>query len=412
MSEQQDNLVNQPHPWLEDIKKDFDLENSTLQIYAGSAKVYEQVGNEVTLNKLEGNTAQKVQQALETPQELEGSVRIMLDGEKVFHVKQGELLENKLSLVQTATAKQGVETEIQAETKLENQPETVVTTSQIKQIQPETVAVQPEVLSAVVCETEKELPQPEFVPQSWDDIRNLIAENQQNPDLAENAIFKLLAYQSQQLNELQQQLDALQKRKPPLNIQVNKFFDSLKHTAANSIQEVKQRAQQLPQDISQLLGNKATQIQETVVERVNAVKQDVIDKVDDLKVTVVNQVNVTKEAAMGKVAEIRDSVDLSLADLSAKALDSAHRWLVNKFGKELDGSGDKVWKGKDYTFTTSGQNTSIFNKSGQEIARDGKLTLAATEQDASKLTKLPQDVLHLTQKLHHQSQVAGVSLKR
>ena len=136
-------------------------------------------------------------------------------------------------------------------------------------------------------------------------------------------------------------------------------------------------------------------------------------KVDGLQVTVVNQVNVTKQAAMGKVAEVRDSVERSFADLSAKALDSANRWLVNKFGKDLDGSGAKVWTGKDYTFTTSGENTSIFNKSGQEIARDGKLTLAATVQDVSKLSNLPQDVLHVAQKLQHQqSQVAGASLKR
>lgn len=394
MSEQQ---------WLEDLKQNLpQSSDSNLLIYAGSTKVYEQVGNEVTVNKLEGDTATKVQQALETPQELKGSVRIISDGEIVFHAKQGKLLENNLSPVQSAEAKvvtvdQEVEAEVQAESQIEGKAEVV--------------ALQASVVPAMVVETPKELSQPASVPPSWDDVRNLIA-NQQ-PDLVSDAILNLLTYQSQQLEQMQQKLDALQKMTPPLNAQVGQFFNSLRNAAANSIQEVKQRSHQLPQDIRQFLGNKATEIQQAVVERVNTVKQDVIGKVDDFKATVVNHVNATKEAAIGFVTDVRDSVDQSLADMSAKALDTANRWLVNKFGKDQDGTGVKVWAGKDYSFTASLQHTAILNKSGQEIARNGKLTPAATQQDASRLSKLPQDIQQIAQKLQHQQkQTAGVGLKQ
>lgn len=395
MSEQQ---------WLEDLKQNLpQSSDSNLLIYAGSTKVYEQVCNEVTVNKLEGDMATKVQQALETPQELKGSVRIISDGEIVFHAKQGKLLENNLSPLQSAEAKevpveQEIEAEAQAESKIENEAEAV--------------AVQASVVPAMVVETPKELSRPDSVPPSWDDVRNLIA-TQQQPDLASDAILNLLAYQSQQIEQMQQKLDALQKMNPPLNAQVGQFFNSLKNAAANSIQEVKQRSHQLPQDIRQFLGNKAAEIQQAVAERVNTVKQDVIGKVDDFKATVVNHVNATKEAAIGFVADVRDSVDQSLADMSAKALDTANRWLVNKFGKDQGETGVKVWAGKDYSFTASGQHTSILNKSGQEIARDGKLTSAATQQDASRLSKLPQDIQQIAQKLQHQQkQVAGVGLKQ
>ncbi len=110
MSEQQDISPEQEQPWLESLKKNLDkFENSTLEIQVGSTKVYEQVGNEVTVNQLQGDTAHQVHLALSDPQELKDSVRITLDGERVFHAKQGELLENKLPLtpipqVQSATA--------------------------------------------------------------------------------------------------------------------------------------------------------------------------------------------------------------------------------------------------------------------------------------------------------------------
>lgn len=388
MPEQQNNFIHErQQPWLENFKHRFDqFENSTLQIYVGSSKVYEQVGKEVTRDCLEGDIAQKVQQALEKPQELKGSVRIVLDGEKVFQAKQGEILENKLpaqvTKTQSVTAKQGVEPE--------RQQEVAFTTQQVDQSQTERMAVQPEVLPAVAAVEPKKV-ETQFVPQSWDDIRKLIAENQQKPEWSENAILQLLSHQSQQINELQQKLDRLQQMRSPLNTQVAKFFGELKNAAVISLQQVQQRAQQLPQDLKQFLGNKANEVQLGASERVNA----------------------TKAAAIGKVVELKDAAERSIADLSAKALDSASRWLVHQFGKDSQATGVKVWSGNEYTFTASNQNTSIFNKSGQEIARDGKLTSAATGLDANRLSQLPQDVQQIAQKLQHQpKQTTSVGLKQ
>lgn len=388
MHKQQNNSTHdRQQPWLENFKHRFDqFENSTLQVYVGSSKVYEQVGQEVTRDNLEGDIAQKVQQALETPQELKGSVRIMLDGEKVFQAKQGEILENKLppqvTEAQSVSAEQGVDPA--------RQQEAAFTAQQTDQSQTQWMAVQPEVIPAVAAVEPKQA-QTEFIPQSWDDIRQLIAENQHKPEWAENAILQLLSHQSQQINELQQKLDRLQQMRAPLNNTVAKFFGKLKNAAAISLQQVQQRAQQLPQDLRQFLGNKANEIQQGAIERIDA----------------------TKAAAMGKVVELKDAADRSIADFSAKALDSASRWLVHQFGKDSQGTGVKVWSGNEYTFTASNQNTSIFNKSGQEIARDGKLTSAATTRDANRLSQLPQDAQQIAQKLQHQQkQTTSVGLKQ
>ena len=491
---QQDDEVNQQQPWLSNLKKNLEqFENSTLEIEVGSTKVYEQVGNEVTVNQLQGDAAIKVHLALSDPHKLKDSVRIILDGEKVFHAKQGEVLENNLPLtpipqVQSATAAQdddrnkvqavnqdlstptsifntrpglylshnsqsveasldhppnlaeqrieldpqsdiatasvleqpqpetellepeALEAEIQVENQLEEQASAAIVTDEVEQAQPGTFDVQFELLPAVASETKSK---PELTPPTWNDVRNLIASSQTQPSWADAAIFTLLTHQSQQINELQQKVDSLQKLKPPLNAQVAQLFRSVRDVAANSIQEVKERAQQLPQDIQQFLGDKVSQVQQAVARLFGTTKDVLSNKTNQVQQAVVERVDTAKNAISGKVSQVKDSVDQRLADVSASALDTASRWLVNKFGKDIDGTGDKAWKGKDYTFTVSGEHTSISNKDGHCIALNGNFTSAASAQDAGKLAKLPQDVQQAVQKLQsQQKQVAGGGLKR
>jgi len=241
----------------------------------------------------------------------------------------------------------------------------------------------------------------------------VIAESKPQPSWAEAAIFKLITHQSQQINELQQKVDTLQKLKPPLNAQAAQLFRSVKDVAANSIQQVKERAQQLPQDIKQFLGDKISQVQQGLVNLFGTTKATISNQANQVQQAVVERVDTAKNTISGKVSQVKDSVEQRLADVSALALDNASRWLVNKFGKEIDGTGDKAWKGKDYTFTVSGEHTSISNKDGRAIALNGNFTAAATAQDAGKLAKLPQDVQQAAQKLQSQhKQAVGGGLKR
>jgi gas vesicle protein len=85
--------------WMESLKSQINYVDGTkLEVFAGSNKVYEQTDNVVTRDKLATPLGEKIQQALENPNELKGSVRIMVDGEKVYHAKNGQVLENKHSL--------------------------------------------------------------------------------------------------------------------------------------------------------------------------------------------------------------------------------------------------------------------------------------------------------------------------
>ncbi len=85
--------------WTESLKAQIDnVDGSKLQVFSGNNKVYEQIDNVVTTDKLATPLGEKVQQALENPNELKGSVRVVVDGEKVYHAKNGQVLENKHSL--------------------------------------------------------------------------------------------------------------------------------------------------------------------------------------------------------------------------------------------------------------------------------------------------------------------------
>jgi hypothetical protein len=120
--------------WMESLKAQIgNVDGAKLQVFAGNNKVYEQTDNVVTTDKLATPIGEKVQQALENPGQAKGSVRVMVDGEKVYHAKNGQVLENKHSLT------------------LENSPVThqkslnvVPEVAQVSELQPQNLPVTPE----------------------------------------------------------------------------------------------------------------------------------------------------------------------------------------------------------------------------------------------------------------------------
>jgi flagellar biosynthesis chaperone FliJ len=76
----------------------------SIQIFTGSKKVYEQVpGQEPTKNIINDEQVKQIEQALEDPQNLKGSVRIKIGKELVFHAVDGEVITDKLGLAPSQT---------------------------------------------------------------------------------------------------------------------------------------------------------------------------------------------------------------------------------------------------------------------------------------------------------------------
>jgi ABC-type transporter Mla MlaB component len=67
----------------------------------------------------------------------------------------------------------------------------------------------------------------------------------------------------------------------------------------------KERAQQLPQDIKQFLGNKVSQVQQAVVERVDIASLAVSGKATQVHQAVVERIDTASLAISSKAAQVK-----------------------------------------------------------------------------------------------------------
>lgn len=82
-------------------------ESQPIKFFASSRKVYERVpGKEAQLIKASPEQVQKLQTAIDNPQELQGSVRVIQGEEVLYHVKNGEVITDKLGLSVDRTQEQ------------------------------------------------------------------------------------------------------------------------------------------------------------------------------------------------------------------------------------------------------------------------------------------------------------------
>lgn len=73
--------------------------NEEIVIQVGKDRVYKsKLNQEPTENKLTPEHIKQIQIALEKPQELKGSVSILVGDERIFHAKDGQVIEDTLSL--------------------------------------------------------------------------------------------------------------------------------------------------------------------------------------------------------------------------------------------------------------------------------------------------------------------------
>ncbi len=89
-------------------------------------------GKEVHKNEITPSAVEKLQMAIESPKNLKGSVQIKIAKEKVFHVKDGVILEDKLGLAQAQTQKVRAKPELKSLVKNQiEQPAEQVHTQQL-----------------------------------------------------------------------------------------------------------------------------------------------------------------------------------------------------------------------------------------------------------------------------------------
>ena len=368
--------------WVESLKSQIDnIDGSKVQIFSGSSKAYEQTDNVVTLDKLETPLGEKVQQALENPNELKGSVRIVVDGEKIYHAKDGEVPENKYSLTLEKVTQEkslGIVPEVSqvVEAHEQNLQVPLPTPEPNQSISP----IQAEVSF---------VPPPEIVVTVKNEqIKSSLLQAAQpiSLDSKEKAVFELIARQDARINQLEQKLATQTK---PLNVRVNQWLGAINQTAKEAVQQVKQKSLHIPQNVRSFIANKANEIQNSISEQVKTTRTHVVNKVNE-------SVTAARTEVIGKVNEVKSSLERQLADVAGKSLNASTRYLAERFGVD-NGSGIKVFQGNSLVITSSVEHSGIYSKDGKQLVKDGQFVAPVTSEQLSKIAQIQPEAQKLSQ---------------
>ena len=424
--------TNNSNTWIESLKSQVDIiDGSKIQIFSGKNKVYEQTDNVVTLDKLETTLGEKVQQALDNPNELKGSVRIVVDGEKVYHAKDGEVIENKhfltLDSLQVSQEK-SLEVipeipqviEAKEQTLQVNQEKSLEFVSEIPQVieiqkqdlqtiqetSLETVVSQvpqfaedrdqnlqvalPEPSQSVVPEKAEVnfIPPPEIVvPVKNEQVKSATPREQPvNSESQEKAIFALIAHQDARINQLEQKLAA---QAQPLNVKVNQWLGAINQTAKSAAVQVKQKSLHIPQNVRSFIASKASEIKTSISEQVKTTRTHVVNKVNE-------SVTAARTEVINKVNEVKSSLERQLADVAGKSLNASTRYLAERYGVD-NGTGIKVFQGNSLVITSSNEHSGIYSKDGKQLVKDGQFVAPVTSEQLSKIAQIQPEAQKLSQ---------------
>jgi hypothetical protein len=433
--------------WMESPKAQINnVDGSKLQVFAGNNKVYEQTDNVVTTDKLATRVAEKVQQALENPNELKGSVRVVVDGEKVYHAKNGQVLENKHSLTLenspvTPEKSLNVVPEVAqvSELQTQNLPVTPAKTlepalkvSQVAQVQEQVFQEdRAEIIDAVVLDVspvienqksnsgaivlarqDKEMiafpinPTPIELDAKMPEVVN------PNKATERGSVEQALASANARIDSLQAQLKDTQKSLEDLSKFVRN--DNLKSWAEHKVTEVNKTSQSIVEQakskVMQWVQAKTVQVKEAVQGKVNEVKTFAQDKVNEVKTAAQIKVNEVKTVAQDKVNEVKTAAQLKGIDFKESVRKQANKFLAPVNSAQIEraaqhivrefGDGKSYNKAATHSFQLNDKNElSVARQSdGAVIYQKGALTTAANSYDILKLNALPTVVNQIKQK--------------
>lgn len=411
-----------------------------LSIYVGNQPKYKgHPDGEVSVNLMTPELVDKIKTAINDPQNLKGSVRIMIGKDKVYHVKDGEVLSDKL----------GLSSQISQNQSQSQQPaKSVQQSSSIEDLQKQIEALQQKV------QNQQSL------------IDSFATQKQSSVEVTQKLSTDLIslkqAFDAQQktIEQLQKGLEAINNQNNPavknatLHDWINSIETKAKNTAKNLYEQVKTaltpkvdkvKAQLETQIVTlkELMNQQMESLKTEMRSQVAAVKNEfesqlgvVNDGIGEVKQLVSDEIQHGMErhqAAMGaiqsKVSEEVNTVhkqitqavgDLhsatnhtvkqnlekvtnSVMDIKGKALAKSVDSMLRLFGDQhRDGS--RSYESKNYNFYQNGDSITVTAKDGRAVMVDGDLTANATENDVESLEEVGEVVSDYLKHTNTQSQ--------
>lgn len=411
-----------------------------LSIYVGNQPKYKgHPDGEVSVNLMTPELVDKINTAINDPQNLKGSVRIMIGKDKVYHVKDGKVLSDKLGLNSLLS---------QNQSQSQQPAKTVQQSSAIENLQKQVEALQQKVKNQ----------------QSL--IDNFATQKQSSVEVTQKLSTDLISLkqgfdaQQQTIEQLQKGLEAINKQNNPalLNPTLHNWINSIetkaKNTAKNLYEQVKTALTPKVDQVRATLETQITTLKEQMNQQMESVKAEMRSQVAAVKSEFESQVGVVKDgigevkqlvndeiqhgmerhqAAMGAiqskvsgevntvhkqmtkaVSDIHsatnhavkqnvEKVTNSVMDIKAKALAKSVDSMLHLFG-DLHTDGSRSYESKNYNFYQNGDSITVTAKDGRAVMVDGDLTTKATEKDVESLEEVGEVVSDYLKHSNTQSQ--------
>lgn len=365
--------------------------SNDVHIYSSSSKVYQgTLGESPSKNLLTPTIVENLKKALSDPKNSQGAISIKIGNEKVFHIKNGEVLTDKLGLAPASQKNKVVSNEqiysvealgkqVQVLQKKLNEQQKLVDSIKSEQLSPESLSQ----LAAQVAEMSKSLEKQQqlientqkalsqvneqFLPQ----VQNTVLQNwvgtveNKVKQTAKNVFERLLDVLTPEVTKLRKEITSL---KSQINEQITSFKD-----------EVKYQTDSVRNQLNQQVGN---------------LTQEIRTQVDSVKNTVDQSLMGVKSAIDNTRTELRATVD----DVKGQAIEQSVKAMLNILGKD-NPDGSKSFKSTNFDFERLGDNVIVRAKNGEAVLTDGVLSPNVSEKQLQALDKI-QSVVDM----HHQIQ--------
>ena len=360
-----------------------------VHIYSSSSKVYQgKLGESPSKNLLTPTIVENLRKALSDPKNSQGAISIKIGNEKVFHIKNGELLTDKLGLAPPS------------------QPNKVVTKERIYSV--EALQKQVKVLQSKLQAQQK--------------LVDSIKETQQTPESLSKLIDqvaemgKSLEKQQQLIENTQKALSQLNERSLPqikntvLQNWVGTVENQVKQTAKNIFERVKDaltpEVTKLRKEIASFksqINEQITSFKDEVKYQTDSVRNELNQQVGNLTGELRTQADGVKNTIEQKIKSVKSAIDntrtelrAAVDDVKGQAIEQSVKAMLNILGKDnLDGS--KSFKSTNFDFERLGENVIVRAKNGEAVLTDGVLSPNVSEQQLQALDKV-QSVVDM----HHQ----------
>ncbi len=366
-----------------------------IHIYSSSSKVYEgTLGQSPSKNLLTPTIVENLRKALSDPKNSQGAISIKIGNEKVFHIKNGEVLTDKLGLAPPSQKNKVVTKEriysvealgkqVQVLQKKLSEQQKLVDSIKSEQLSPESLSQ----LAAQVAEMSKSLEKQqqliENTQKALSQVNEWFLPQVQNTKLQNWVGSVERQVKKTAKNAFERVKDALTPEVTKLRKEIGQMKAHIEQQVTNRLDEVRENTDNVRDELNQQIGN---------------LTQELRTQVDGVKNTVDQSLMGVKSAIDNTRTELRAAVD----DVKGQAIEQSVKAMLNILGKD-NPDGSRSFKSKTFDFEQQDGNVIVRAKNGEAVLTDAVLSPNVSEQQLQALDKV-QSVVDIHNKIENNAQ--------